>query len=209
MGQANYANGFRLTLQENMLDLPLTWRKPRRIFVNSMSDLFHKDVPFDYIRRVFDVMARADWHTFQVLTKRAGRLAELAPQLDWPANVWMGVSVERSDYTGRIDLLRGVGANVRFLSLEPLLGPLPDLHLTDIHWVIAGGESGPGARPIKEQWVADIRDQCQRAGIPFFFKQWGGVFKTRTGRQLQGRTWDEFPDESDRSRSRRVTLEVV
>jgi protein gp37 len=193
MGNPNYANGFKLTLHEHMLDVPLRWRKPRSVFVNSMSDLFHKDVPEEYIQQVFDVMRRASWHTFQVLTKRSDRLAELAPRIEWPANVWMGVSVERADYAYRINDLRNTGAHVRFLSVEPLIGPLPDLDLTGIHWMIVGGESGPGARPVREEWVADLRDQCQAAAVAFFFKQWGGVNKKRTGRELEGRTWDERP----------------
>lgn len=194
MGQENYANGFELTLQPHMLERPLQWKKPQTIFVNSMSDLFHDDVPLDYVHRVFDVMERAHWHRFQVLTKRAERLAELAPRLPWPRNVWMGVSVETEAYRWRIDALRSTDAGIRFLSLEPLLGPLPDLDLTDIHWVIVGGESGPGARPMKQEWVTDLRDQCRRASVPFFFKQWGGENKNRSGRVLHGRTWDEMPE---------------
>ncbi|CAA9560476.1 MAG: Bacteriophage protein gp37 [uncultured Thermomicrobiales bacterium] len=193
MGQPNYANGFRLTLHEHMLELPLRWKKPQAIFVNSMSDLFHKDVPVDFILRVFDVMGRADWHRFQVLTKRPERVADLDPILPWRPNIWMGTSVETSRYAPRIGLLRGTGAAVKFLSLEPLLGPLPGLDLGGIDWAIVGGESGPGARPIEEGWVLDIRDQCRAAGVAFFFKQWGGVQKKRTGRLLQGRTWDEMP----------------
>jgi protein gp37 len=194
MGQANYRNGFKLTLHPQMLGLPLTWRAPRRIFVNSMSDLFHKDVPLDYIMRVFDVMARADWHQFQVLTKRADRLRELSAELSWPSNVWMGVSIENADYVDRIDDLRATGAAVKFLSLEPLLGPLPKLQLRGIDWVIVGGESGPGARSMDEEWVVDIRNQCARSGVAFFFKQWGGVRKSTTGRTLEGRTYDEMPE---------------
>lgn len=194
MGQANYRNGFELTLQPRMLELPLKWKRPQRIFVNSMSDLFHKDVPLDYILRVFDVMRRADWHCFQVLTKRADRLAELDPFLDWPKNVWMGVSVESSDHVDRIDCLRRTRAALKFLSLEPLLGPLPDLSLQGIDWAIVGGESGPRARPVEEGWILDIRDQCRRAGVAFFFKQWGGQNKKKTGRLLEGRTWDEIPE---------------
>ena len=209
MGQANYVNGFRVTLQEHMLPLPLKWKKPRRIFVNSMSDLFHRDVPLQYIQQVFDVMRQASWHTFQILTKRAERLAELSPKLRWPDNVWMGVSVERADYLFRIDYLRQTGAKVRFLSLEPLLGPLSDMVLDGMDWVIAGGESGPGARPMEEGWITDIRDQCHLVGVPFFFKQWGGVFKKRTGRELEGRTWDEFPEVSQIDRSRRVALTTL
>jgi protein gp37 len=193
MGQANYRNGFELTLQPKMLELPLGWKKPQTIFVNSMSDLFHDDVPVDYIKRVFDVMARAHWHRFQVLTKRAERLAELAPELSWTANVWMGVSVENADYLWRIDHLRETSAAVKFLSLEPLLGPLSTLNLRGIDWVIVGGESGFHARPMNEAWVVEIRQQCRHARVPFFFKQWGGVNKKRAGRLLDGRTWDEMP----------------
>ena len=195
MGNPNYKNGFELTLQSHMIDRPLEWKTPMRIFVNSMSDLFHKDVPLEYIQQVFDVMRRATWHQFQVLTKRADRLEELSPQLDWPANVWMGVSVESDEYTFRIDHLRQTGAAIKFLSVEPLLGPIPALNLTGIQWVIVGGESGPGARPIEEGWVIDIQQQCQKAGVAFFFKQWGGTNKKKTGRTLQGRTWDELPAE--------------
>jgi protein gp37 len=176
-----------------MLDLPLQWKRPQTIFVNSMSDLFHKDVPLEYIERVFDVMRRAHWHRFQVLTKRADRLASLDEKLDWPANVWMGVSVENADYVDRIPDLRSTGAKVKFLSLEPLLGPLLGLDLRGIDWVIVGGESGPGARPMQQSWVTAIRDQCVAAGVSFFFKQWGGVNKKRAGRTLDGRTWDEMP----------------
>jgi protein gp37 len=193
MGQPNYRNGFELTLHERMLELPLRWKQPQRVFVNSMSDLFHKDVPEEYIQRVFAVMRQASWHRFQVLTKRSDRLRALSPKIDWPANVWMGVSVESSDYRFRVDDLRHTAAHTRFLSVEPLLGPIPDLDLTNIHWTIVGGESGPGARPMLEEWVIDLRDQCLRAAVPFFFKQWGGVNKKRTGRLLEGRTWDEMP----------------
>jgi protein gp37 len=193
MGQPNYRNGFELTLQPQMLELPLQWKKPQAIFVNSMSDLFHENVPLTYIQRVFGVMRRAHWHRFQVLTKRAARLAMLSPEIDWPANVWMGVSVENADHVNRIDDLRGAGAHVKFLSLEPLLGPLARLNLRGIDWVIVGGESGPRARAMDPGWVTDIRDQCCRAGVAFFFKQWGGKNKRRAGRVLDGRTWDEMP----------------
>jgi protein gp37 len=196
MGQSNYANGFSLTLQPQMLSLPLKWKKPRTIFVNSMSDLFHKNVPFDYVEQVFDVMNKASWHRFQVLTKRADRLEKLAPLLTWSANIWMGVSVENSAYVHRIDQLRNTGAHVKFLSLEPLLGPLPNLDLRKIDWVIVGGESGFGARPMLIDWVKGLRSQCELAGTAFFFKQWGGVNKKRNGRELDGRTWDEMPLES-------------
>ena len=193
MGHPNYASGFKLTMHEHMLDAPLGWQKPQMIFVNSMSDLFHEEVPLDFILKVFSVMRRAPWHTFQVLTKRSALLMELNDHIEWPANVWMGVSVENKDYTFRIDHLRKTGACVKFLSLEPLLGPLPDLDLSGIDWVIVGGESGPKARPMAEEWVTDVRDQCVEMGIPFFFKQWGGVNKKRNGRILQGRTWNEMP----------------
>lgn len=193
MGQSNYVNGFALTLQPHMLDRPLGWRKPQTIFVNSMSDLFHKDVPVSYIQQVFEVMRRAHWHRFQVLTKRANRLAEIADQIAWTPNIWMGVSVEHERQRHRIDALRKVGAHVKFLSLEPLLGPLPGLDLSGIDWVIVGGESGPNARPIDPEWVTDLRDQCRAARVPFFFKQWGGKNKKKTGRVLDGRTWDQMP----------------
>jgi protein gp37 len=193
MGQPRYRNGFSVTLQPDTLTLPLRWRTPRLIFVNSMSDLFHEEIPTEYIQRVFATMQEASWHSFQVLTKRAERLAELAPQLPWPTNVWMGVSVESADYTWRIRVLQRVPAAVRFLSVEPLLGPIQKLPLAGIRWVIVGGESGPGARPMKATWVRSIRDQCGAQHVPFFFKQWGGVLKKRHGRELDGRTWNELP----------------
>jgi protein gp37 len=193
MGQSNYRNGFRVTLQPQMLDLPARWKRPQTIFVNSMSDLFHRDVPLAYIREVFAVMANAYWHRFQVLTKRTERLAQLSGQISWAPNIWMGVSVESSRYRARIEDLRQTQAAIKFLSLEPLLGPLPALDLHGINWVIVGGESGPGSRPMSPAWVTDLRDQCSRAGVPFFFKQWGGPQKKRTGRLLDGRTWDEMP----------------
>ena len=193
MGNAKYANGFRLTLHEDALALPLGWAKPRAIFVNSMSDLFHEQVPTEFVHRVFDVMRRAHWHRFQVLTKRPERLLALDPALQWQPNVWMGASVENERYVHRIDLLRQTQAHVKFLSIEPLLGPLQSLDLSGIDWVIVGGESGPGARPLRESWVRDIRDQCIAADVPFFFKQWGGVQKHRTGRLLEGRTWNQMP----------------
>ncbi len=193
MGQSRYARGFRVTLQEDLVDLPLRWRKPRRIFVNSMSDLFHDHVPLDLIRRVFETIRKAHWHHFQLLTKRAERLSTLRDALPWPHNLWVGVSVENEDYLWRIGHLVEVPAAVRFLSLEPLLGPLPDLGLEGIDWVIVGGESGPGARPMSAEWVRDIRARCQAHRVPFFFKQWGGVRKKRHGRRLDGRTWDELP----------------
>jgi len=193
MGQKKYSNGFELTLHNDTLQLPLHWKEPQMIFVNSMSDLFHHDVPLDFIQRVFATMRSASWHQFQVLTKRSGRLQGLADQIDWPANVWMGVSVESKDYVKRIDHLRATGARTKFVSLEPLLGPLEGLDLKRIDWAIVGGESGPGARPMSPDWVKSIRNQCDQSGVAFFFKQWGGVQKGRTGRLLEGRTYDAMP----------------
>lgn len=193
MGNPRYKNGFRVALHHDLIDLPLSWKKPKLIFVNSMSDLFHKDVPFDFILRIFQTMEKASWHTFQILTKRSERLLELAPYLPWPENVWQGVSVENEKVSYRIDHLRKVPAKVRFISCEPLIGPLDNLNLDGIHWVIVGGESGPGARPMHPDWVRSIRDQCNKQNVAFFFKQWGGVQKHRTGRILDNRTWDELP----------------
>ncbi len=193
MGLQRYRNGFDVTLQENALHEPFRWNRARKVFVNSMSDLFHEDVPLEFIKRVFDVMREVPRHTFQVLTKRSERLRELAAQLPWPQNVWMGVSVENEHVVSRIDDLAVLPAAVRFLSCEPLLGPLRSLPLAKIHWVIVGGESGPGARPMQLEWVEDIFQQCRAAEIPFFFKQWGGVRKSRAGRVLHGRTYDEYP----------------
>jgi len=193
MGQPNYANGFAVTLQPQMLKVPASWRRPRTIFVNSMSDLFHEAVPVDYIHEVFQVMQQASWHRFQVLTKRSTRLAQLAPELSWAPNIWMGVSVESERHASRIADLQTTGAAVKFLSLEPLLGPLANLDLEGIDWVIVGGESGPGARKMEPSWAAGVRDQCQARGVPFFFKQWGGTRKKRAGRLLDGRIWDEMP----------------
>jgi protein gp37 len=193
MHNVNYKDGFKLTLQSSNIELPLRWKQPQLIFVNSMSDLFHKQVPLKFILRIFTVMREANWHTFQILTKRSDRLLALDSKIIWPPNVWMGVSVENSDYKFRIDDLRQTRAMNKFLSLEPLLGPLPDLNFEGIDWIITGGESGPGARPLKEEWVIDIRNQCRKNDIPFFFKQWGGVNKKKAGRILDGRTWDEIP----------------
>ena len=193
MGQANYANGFEVAVHERALELPLTWKRPQAIFVNSMSDLFHTSVPVDFILRVFDVMHKAHWHQYQVLTKRAERLEELNAVIPWEPHIWMGVSVERQDFVFRIDHLRRTDAQVKFVSFEPLLGPVDTLDLRGVDWAIVGGESGPGARPMREEWVAGIRDCCRRAKAPFFFKQWGGVNKKRNGRLLDGRTWDEMP----------------
>lgn len=193
MGTHQYRNGFRVTLQPQALEIPLTWKRPRLVFVNSMSDLFHEKVPFDFIAQVFGVMEAASRHRFQVLTKRPEIALEMADQLPWPDNVWLGTSVENALYTHRIKSLRRIPAKVRFLSLEPLLGPIPRLPLRDIHWVIVGGESGPGARPMEQHWVTQIRDRCLAHGVPFFFKQWGGVNKKKAGRLLEGKTWDEMP----------------
>ena len=193
MGQSNYRNGFKVTLHPETLEKPIEWKKPQTVFVNSMSDLFHEDIPDSYILNVFDVMARAYWHRFQILTKRAERLAEMASKIAWKPNMWMGVTIESNANTQRIDCLRQVPAHIRFLSMEPLLESIPNLNLNGIHWVIVGGESGVGARPVLPTWVDDIREQCGREGIPFFFKQWGGVNKKKAGRLLGGRTWDEMP----------------
>ncbi len=203
MGQAKYQNdgdpgtsgpGFGLTLHPDTLDIPRSWTTRRVIFVNSMSDLFHKEVPEDYIRQVFDVIADTPQHQYQLLTKRSKRLADIGHRLDWPPNLWMGVSVESSKYRFRLDHVRRVEAAVRFISAEPLLGPLENLALDGIDWLIAGGESGPTARPMEEEWVLDLRDQCATAGVPFFFKQWGGRTPKAGGRALDGRTYDEMPD---------------
>lgn len=193
MGNGRYVNGFRVTLHDDLVDLPRRMRQRRLIFVNSMSDLFHEKVPPDFIRRVFATMEACPQHTFQILTKRSQRLRELAERLSWPANVWMGVSIEDVRVLHRVADLRAVPAQVRFLSCEPLIGPLDDLPLHDISWVIVGGESGPGARPVQRAWVESIRRQCRRAAVPFFFKQWGGVRKDLAGRELNGRTYDEMP----------------
>ncbi len=183
----------RIRLLEEKLEVPLRWRRPRTVFVNSMSDLFHERVPLEYIRRVFDVMRRAQQHRFQILTKRSERLRAVDADLPWASNIWMGVSVEDADRLFRVDDLRATGASIKFLSLEPLLGPLTKLTLDGIQWVIVGGESGPGARSMDPAWVIEIRDRCQAAGVPFFFKQWGGVNKKKAGRLLDGRVWDEMP----------------
>ena len=193
MGMQKYKDGFAVSMHESVLAEPLSWRRPRRVFVNSMSDLFHRSVPSEFIEGVFEVMNRASQHTFQVLTKRPGRAAVLARRLLWTPNIWLGTSVESDKWLGRLDHLRKSGAQTKFLSLEPLLGPLTDLELHGIDWVIVGGESGPRARPMQADWVREIRDNCLRNKVPFFFKQWGGVFKKRTGRVLDDRTWDQLP----------------
>lgn len=194
MGQPNYRYGFRVVTHKQVLPLPLRWRKPQTVFVNSMSDLFHMSVPGTFILDVFAIMNQAAWHTFQVLTKRSDRLLEMDDGLTWGKNIWMGVTVEDKDNLYRIDHLRKTRARTKFLSFEPLLGPLGDMDLAGIDWVIVGGESGYGARPMDPSWVKLIREQCVKSGIPFFFKQWGGVRKKKAGRELDGRTWDEIPE---------------
>ena len=198
MGMTKYRNGFSVMVHKAVLHEPLRWKKPRLVFVNSMSDLFHKAVPTEFIQSVFDVMNQASQHTFQVLTKRPGRVSRLNRKLNWTENIWLGVSVESERWLNRAEILKTTDAHTRFLSLEPLLGPLPTLDLNGIDWVIVGGESGPGARPMEPDWVREIRDDCIHSEVPFFFKQWGGVFKKRTGRTLDGRTWDEMPHDDRR-----------
>ena len=193
MGKPSYKNGFQVTVHEELFEYPLQLNTPRLIFVNSMSDLFHESVSDEIVLRLFDVMKRASWHTFQVLTKRVERLSQLSPSIDWSDNIWAGVSVENSDYLHRIDCLRSTGAKIKFLSLEPLLGPLPNLDLSGIDWVIVGGESGPKARKMEPDWAIEIRNICLQQNVPFFFKQWGGVNKKKNGRLLEGRTWDQMP----------------
>jgi protein gp37 len=193
MGADRYRNGFSVTLHPDLVDVPRSWRQPRVVFVNSMSDLFHDDIPLAYIQRVFATMRDCPHHTFQVLTKRSERLVELASHLDWPSNVWMGVSVEDERVLDRVSHLQSVPAKTRFLSLEPLIGPLNALPLEGIHWAIVGGESGPAARPMQKEWVTAILRQCRQAKVPFFFKQWGGVRKDLTGRELNGRTYNDMP----------------
>ncbi|SHN66700.1 DUF5131 family protein [Desulfovibrio litoralis] len=197
MGSANYINGFNLTMHEHVLEMPFKWKKPRLIFVNSMSDLFHEDVPLVFIQKVFNVAKRNPQHTFQVLTKRSERLATLAPRLEWHPNIWVGVSVEAPQYKDRIDHLRKVPAALRFLSCEPLIADLGELNLDNIQWVIVGGESGIGARPIDKEWVISIREQCKTQSVPFFFKQWGGVNKKKTGHELDGKVWHSFPQKTE------------
>jgi protein gp37 len=193
MRLSKYQNSFELTIHADTLTIPYTWKKPRIVFVNSMSDLFHKNIPLDFIQEVFRVMKENQMHTFQVLTKRADILAKYNSLLDWAPNIWMGVSVENQNVIERIDYLRNTGAYIKFLSLESLLGPLPDLNLFNIDWVITGGESGPKARTLKKEWVIDIKNQCEKARVKFFFKQWGGFNKKKAGRQLEGKTYNEMP----------------
>lgn len=193
MGAERYRQGFEVTVHDDLIELPMRWKRPRIVFVNSMSDLFQEEVPFAFIRRVFATMQQCPQHQFQVLTKRAERLAGISEELNWSSNIWMGVSIENQEYAHRSELLLDVPAAVRFLSVEPLLGRIDRLPLTGIHWVIVGGESGPGARPMKQEWVEGIYRQCRERDVPFFFKQWGGVQKHRTGRELFGRTFEEMP----------------
>lgn len=193
MGQPNYIDGFKVKTHEKVLSLPLRWKKPRTIFVNSMSDLFHEEVPVSFISKVFRVMEQAPQHIFQVLTKRSKNLQALSGCLPWPDNVWMGVTVENNKHQQRIEDLRNTSAKIKFISFEPLLGPITNIDLTNIDWVITGGESGPKARPVSSLWVEEIRDQCLAANVPFFFKQWGGFNKKKAGRVLDGRTWDQMP----------------
>lgn len=194
MNNPRYINCFQVTLHHDLIELPLKWKKPRMVFVNSMSDLFHEDVPDEFIKAVFNTMKNAHWHTFQILTKRSKRLMELALDIDWPPNVWQGVTVENQNVISRVDDLRKVPASTRFLSIEPFIGPIKIIDLTGIHWVIVGGESGPGARPMEESWVNLIFESCKEQKVPFFFKQWGGVQKHRKGRLFKEQTWDQFPE---------------
>lgn len=193
MGVERYKNAFKLSLHPEVLELPLLWKTPKVIFVNSMSDLFHEEVPLVFIQKIFDIMKNAYWHTFQVLTKRSERLKLLAPMIEWPDNVWMGVSIESQRYVYRIDHLRNVPAAVRFLSVEPLIGKIDNMNLKNIDWVIVGGESGPRARKLEQEWVIQIKNICERYKVPFFFKQWGGTRKSKSGRILLGKTWDSMP----------------
>ena len=204
MGSPNYRNGFKLTLHEHVIYLPLAWKSPRTIFVNSMSDLFHEKIPIDFIKKIFDVMVAADWHTFQILTKRAERLEKVAPLLPWSKNIWMGVSVENQKYTSRIKNLIKVPAAVRFLSIEPLVGKISRINLRSIDWVIVGGESGPKSRTMDQEWVRLLRDKCIMKKVPFFFKQWGGFNKKKAGRKLDGRTWDDLPTPKNRYKKKNI-----
>ncbi len=197
MGNDRYKNGFKVTLQHDLISTPLSWKKPKRIFVNSMSDLFHENVPLSFIKDVFSTMEKASWHTFQIVTKRSERLINIANKINWPSNVWMGVTVESQKYKHRINDLRQTPAHTKFISIEPLLSLLPQLSLRGIDWIIVGGESGYGARPMKEEWALKIKQQCLKNSIPFFFKQWGGVNKKKNGRLLEGKEWNQIPDLSN------------
>lgn len=200
MHNPRYINEFEVTIHEDLIDAPLKWKKPRRIFVNSMSDIFHEDLPDEIILKIFDTMNKAHWHTFQVLTKRADRMIELSPHINWTKNIWMGVTVENNDNVSRASQLIRTKAAVKFISAEPLLSALTDLSLGRIDWIIVGGESGHKSRPMKEEWVIEIRDKAQEFEVPFFFKQWGGKNKKKAGRLLEGRTYDEYPDNKSNSK---------
>lgn len=193
MGNKRYQNGFTVTLHPDLLAEPMKWSKPRMVFVNSMGDMFHESIPLEYIQRVFSAMRKANQHTFQVLTKRSSRMLELSKSLPWPENVWMGVTIESGKYLYRAENLKKTPAAVKFLSIEPMIGPVNNINLNGIDWVITGGESGPGARAINEEWVLAVRDECVSSSTPFFFKQWGGRNKKKAGRILQGKTWEQFP----------------
>lgn len=193
MGVKKYKAGFKVTIHPESLEAPFHWIKPRKVFVNSMSDIFHEDVPSEFILKIFSVMNAASTHVFQVLTKRPERLSELASQITWSSNIWMGVTVENAEVKGRITLLKNCKAKVKFLSIEPLIGPVGPLDLKHIHWVIVGGESGPGSRHMEERWVEDIFHQCKQKSVPFFFKQWGGFNKKKNGRIFHGKIWNEMP----------------
>ena len=193
MGMEKYSNGFNVTIHPEVLELPMEWKSPRLVFVDSMSDLFHEEIPLSFIKEVFSIMHETKRHIYQVLTKRSERMLEISSELAWNENIWLGVSVENNDYRYRIDHLKKTNANIKFISFEPLIGPIYKLDLKGIGWVIVGGESGPGARPIKKEWVETIKDICQESDIPFFFKQWGGVIKKKNGRKLNGKEWNEFP----------------
>ncbi len=193
MGTEKYKNGFHVTTHEDILDLPLKWKNPKFVFVDSMSDLFHEDIPLDFINQVFHTMGKANQHIFQILTKRSERMHDLSGKLNWHKNIWLGVSVENDAFTYRIDHLRRTEANIKFISFEPLIGPIVDLNLRGIDWVIVGGESGSGSRVIKKEWVESIKDICTKEEVPFFFKQWGGINKKKNGRKLNGRIWEEMP----------------
>ena len=194
MGTRGYENGFEVTLQKHTINKPLTMKKPQMIFVNSMSDIFHKEIPDEYIIEIFEVMNQAHWHTFQVLTKRPERLEKIAHKLKWTDNIWMGVTVEANEYVARVDYLRDIDAKIKFLSIEPLIDSVDRLNYNGIDWVIVGGESGYGARAMREEWATEVRDRCKDADIPFFFKQWGGVNKKKNGRLLEGKIYDEMPE---------------
>ncbi len=201
MGNRRYRNGFAVTLHQDLLDAPLSWKKPRMVFVNSMGDMFHEDVPIEYIQQVFATMEKSSHHIFQVLTKRSSRMAELAAQLPWPKNVWMGVTIESEKYLYRAENLKKTPATIKFISVEPMIGPVSDINLEGIDWVIVGGESGAQARTIEKEWAIAVRDKCTASSIPFFFKQWGGPNKKKSGKILDGKIWNQFPPNSTKNLS--------